>query len=423
MDLNHISTTVAYKGLSIVSPMMFGDERKDQDRARWFEPGQIACVCDGVSSSPNAAEAATLVTSFIPAVFSGNNHERLTMLCDQLMACRQECQQNSIVLSDDTPQAMRDMLTKIVQKKRLKSFQTTIIAAQFISSEEGITANVFKCGDSACFACSSEGELLTSSLAVSAEGQDREKSLEGKQHVSFVPKRIAFGPGTEILVRVEGQLSQCQRLAQQSGIESKYWVNWLVCAPVDSCQTDNQKLHENLSDLRALSLKPSDRLLVPKYLYGTQLTCRGQKYRVLRYSSTMRLLLAPETPASIKSFNEHSPTTMVLPDHFYCGCYDLFQDQFPPQTHFVLCSDGFYGSFPGWQQLWTWLQENAVGLNDDEQREEILHQLHSDLHARSGDDDISFVWVCPKDSQSAEPSKTSNLAQQKGGDTPCQQKS
>ncbi len=45
--------------------------------------------------------------------------------------------------------------------------------------------------------------------------------------------------------------------------------------------------------------------------------------------------------------------------------------------------------------MWTWLQENAAGLNDNDQREVILEQLHADLHAKSSDDDISFIWVQP----------------------------
>lgn len=363
MVLNHTPIIKAYEGRAIVSPMKDGDEMKDQDRARWYEPGQVACICDGVSSSPDAAKAATLVTSFIPSVFSGNIHERLNMLCDLLMLHRHECQQKNIAFSEDTPKVMQDMLTKVVQRKRAMSFQTTIIAAQFISSKKGITANVLKCGDSAFFACSTEGELLTSSLTISNEEQDCDERLNGKRSVSTRPKRITFGPGDEILVRVENRLSQYRDIAEISGIENKHWGNWLVCAPVETCQADNPNHYENLSGQRSLILKPSDRLLVPKYLYGTQLTSQGLQYRFIRYSSTIRPVISTKTPVVTNIFNDHNPTTMVLPDHFYCGCYDLFQDQFPDQTQFILCSDGFYGSFTDWQQLWAWLQENVDGLS------------------------------------------------------------
>lgn len=171
---------------------------------------------------------------------------------------------------------------------------------------------------------------------------------------------------------------------------------------------------ENLLELQVLSLKPTDRLLVPTYLYGTQLTCQGRQYRVLRYSSAIRPILATESLASIVSFNKHGSSTMVLPDHFYCDCFDSFQDSFPLQTHFILCSDGFYSCFSDWQQLWIWLQENATGLNDNNQREAILEQLHANLHAKSSDDDISFVWVQPN---------IQTQTKTEGGDELCQQKS
>ena len=49
---------VPYTGVVAVSPAVFVDEEKNQDRARFFGPDQVACVCDGVTTSPRAAEAA-----------------------------------------------------------------------------------------------------------------------------------------------------------------------------------------------------------------------------------------------------------------------------------------------------------------------------------------------------------------------------
>ena len=46
MTPNDISTITGYTALTVVSPLMYGDDRKDQDRALWYGPGQIACVCD-----------------------------------------------------------------------------------------------------------------------------------------------------------------------------------------------------------------------------------------------------------------------------------------------------------------------------------------------------------------------------------------
>ena len=411
-----VSTTRAYKAVTVVSPMMLGDETKDQDRARWYEPGQIACVCDGVTSSPDAAQAAELISSLIPVVFNGSIHEKLAMQCELLMALRQEAMENGVIfLPGNIPPAMQDMLLKVVQEKKANSFQTTMVAARFISDEKMVLADVIIFGDSAFFAFSPEGQLLTSSLTFPYDSQNHENYSPVQSSPSSITKKISFGPGDEILVRIEGHLSDSLHLAELAGIRTEHTHNWLVCTAVDSCCGEGQDLDENLSDLQALSLKVGDRLLVPKYLYGTQLTSKDQQYRTLRYSSTLRPILSKESSSSINCFNTNGPTTKVLPDHFYRGCFDSFQDRFPPQSHFILCSDGFYGGFSHWQQVWTWLQENAAGLNDKNEREAILKKLHHDLHVRSGDDDISFVWVQPKT-----PGIDHSGIQ--GGDNSCQQK-
>jgi serine/threonine protein phosphatase PrpC len=168
---------------------------------------------------------------------------------------------------------------------------------------------------------------------------------------------------------------------------------------VDSCHNSNGEDNQSLSELNVLSLKHGDRLLVPQYLYGRQLKSEGLQYRILRYSSTIRPVFSGNSVASTSSFDEHGSVTMVLPDHFYCGNFDCFKDRFPAGTNFILCSDGFYGSFSDWQQLWAWLQENAKGLVEDNKRKAILEQLHVTLNAKGGDDDISFIWVQPRQSK------------------------
>jgi len=413
---DNISTTAGYTALTIVSPLMFGDDSKDQDRALWDGPGQVGCVCDGVSSSPDSAEAAKLVTLLVPAIFNGNANERLTMLCDLLMIRRLECQNNNTVFfPDNTSPEMQDILRRVVQQKRTGSFQTTMVAARFNTDEQEkiVLVDVRKCGDSAFFAFTPQGQLLTSSLAFPSNLQNNKEHPGIETDSSTCSKNITFGPGDEILIRVEGPLCEYRSLAEQAEIKAEHTRNWLVCSPVDGCRDNDKARNENLLDLQVLSLKPGDRLLVPRYLYGTQLTCQSRQYRVLRYSSAIRPILAAESLASIINFSKRGASTMVLPDHFYRSCFDSFQDSFPLQTHFILCSDGFYSSFSNWQQLWTWLQENVVGLNDNSQREVILEQLHADLHAKSSDDDISFVWVQP------------NIQSQpdaEGGDSLCQQK-
>lgn len=59
--------------------------------------------------------------------------------------------------------------------------------------------------------------------------------------------------------------------------------------------------------------------------------------------------------------------------------------------------DGFYGAFSNWPDLYEWLREHAAALNSTGVREAILEQLHKRLNAKKGDDDISFIWVRPRD--------------------------
>jgi serine/threonine protein phosphatase PrpC len=365
--------------------MIDGGESKNQDRARWYGRGQEGLVCDGVSSSPEAAKAAELAATFLPNLFMGNIKDNLESLCNILMANRNECyESDNITLPSDTPPAMRDMLKKVVKEKRSISYQTTMIAIKLVPDGGNIIAHIIKCGDSAYFAFSPDGQLLTSSLEFASQ-KFHKKNAEASQNISF-------GPGDEILVRIEHELGRNKALLRQSSIRPEHAANWLVCSAIDSCGVKQEEGTSNLLDLKAMSLNPGDLLLVPKYLYGAQLTSEKRKYLVLRYSSTIKPIpFAPITRlASIGS------TTMVLPDHFYTGCYDSFQDSFPKGTSFILCSDGFYNAFSDWKELWEWLQKNKAALNDKANSAAVIENLHTTLKSRGGDDDISFIWAMPK---------------------------
>ena len=393
--MNIGSMPQSYDALVVVSPMHFGEDQKDQDRARWCGPRQIACDCDGVTSSPYSAEAATLAASLVPLIFDGDVHERLKMLCDGLMLRRHECQEAPIVPAEGTPPAMQQLLTQIVREKREAAFQTTLVAAKFGVEGQTVTAHVLKCGDSAFFAFDPEGQLLSSSLAYPLSPHSDDKPSSPSLDSPARTQSVRFGPGDEILVRVEGRLSEYAHWQRWAGIRLEHAGNWLVCVPVDACPDEESSCQAHLADLQSLLLKPGDMLLVPEFLWGKSLRSAGRQYRVLRYSSTIRPLHLPQSAASINDLVKHGSTTDVLPDHFYCGCFNLFEDRFPLQTHFLLCSDGFYGGFSHWEQAWTWLQNHAAALRHEEARTAVLEQLHASLYAKSGDDDISFVWVYP----------------------------
>jgi len=393
MNFDRMPTANTYAALTIVSPMMFGEDEKDQDRARWFGPGQIACVCDGVSSSPCSDEAAELVTSYAPIMFDGNRENNLRTICNLLMARRKEYQQSEMVLPDGTSPVMQNILRKVMQEKKATGFQTTLVAAKLVCSEKTVSAHILKCGDSAFFAFSDEGELLSSSLT---HGPHNNRAAKDKQIQSSLFDGMSFGPGDQILVRIEGLLYNDKNLSQRTQIKYKHLKNWLVCTPIEICGRGAHPIENRSPALRRLSLRPADRLLVPRYLYGTQLTSKGKRYRVLDYSSTIRVISMEGTGDEQNKITQRGSTTMVLPDHFYKGYVESYEDRFPLGTQFVLCSDGFYSGFSNARCLWEWLRNNSSALSHKDERQPVLKRLHSQVNAKSGDDDISFVWVYPR---------------------------
>lgn len=384
MEQRIVSTTGSYGALTVVSPMMFGEEPKNQDRARWYEPGLIGCVCDGVTSSPHSAQAAELVVSFAPILFEGNAHERVRTVCELLVAHRRQFQATPLALSKDTPEVMQAMLMEALRDKQAISYQTTIAAVRLRPGASDVGIDILRCGDSAVLAFSDDGELLYSSLTHPREDK-------AKRRRAFLSGGLTFGPGSQILVRVEGSLDRHEQKARVSGINERHYKNWLVCTPVDTCSGGQT---ESTEPSGALVVTSRDTLLVPRYLYGRQLESQGQEYRCLDYSSTIRILpAAPRAPGD--GISHRGSFTEVLPDHVYSGCYDYVEDRFPQRTHFVLGSDGFYSAFATASHMWAWLQEYCIVRADTEQQQRRLEELHSRLHSNSGDDDVSFVWMYP----------------------------
>ena len=117
---------------------------------------------------------------------------------------------------------------------------------------------------------------------------------------------------------------------------------------------------------------------------------------MVSYSTRVRLVTAVNEQNHNLSLAKHNPATAVLPDHFLSGQWSYVEERFPTDSQFVLATDGFYSAFPDSKALWCWLQDHGHELEDEESRERILLELHQQLHAKSGDDDISFVWVRPR---------------------------
>lgn len=383
---------IPYTGVVAISPAVFVDEEKNQDRARFFGPGQVACLCDGVTTSPHAEKAAEIITSLAPALFQGNTCERLRMACDQLMNERAQFRGIRPSLAKDMPEGMQAMVIQALRQNQANSFQTTMVAVRVRADTTRVTVDLLRCGDSAFFAFSDDGELLKSSLSQPSGCQNDHRILSHSH-------RRMFGPGRQILVRVEGSLSDHQDLAHNSGIDAKYLRNWLVCTPID-VGPDSEK--NRPADAQGLMITAETRLLVPRYLHGHQLESKGREYRGLDYSSTIRIL--PNSPPTVPadSVERHGSATAVLPDHVYGGHFESVEDQFPVDTQFVLCSDGVYGAFATTSELWTWIQANRNALHAGQELSSLFTELHERLRERSGDDDMSLVWMYPAPATSGE---------------------
>ena len=129
-------------------------------------------------------------------------------------------------------------------------------------------------------------------------------------------------------------------------------------------------------------------------------------YARVRYSKLIRIAGSSAHQGSSIRFDGQGAATAVLPDHFYTGGWTHSVDRFPPDTHFVLASDGLTGCFEDPSQLWAWLQTHRPELHDPQLREKVMGELHRQRHDRCGDDDISFVWVYLAESTAPESDDT-----------------
>ncbi len=373
-----IKTQSHYSAVTCLSPMAENGEEKNQDRARWYEPDQIACVCDGVSSSPYSDISAQILTDFAPAIFSDKEIERMHFICDLLMKLRKEAldRYTSSCENNDT---LQSFLQDIARSKCSTSFQSTLMAVKLTKINKETIADIIKCGDSAMFVFNNKGVLLNTTLkdaAVSSVSNDE----------------IIFGPGDELIVKVIGKLSEDTELSQKTNLSEEFAKNWSICKPVDGPCIE--KCKDSFSSLQpCLKLNKIEKVIVPDFLLNDSSVIKGSKYCAIEFSSLIRAV--SDTFQINFDIVKETSETCVLPDHFYCGHCQFTQDRFPLDSHFVLGSDGFYSAFSNSQEMWNWLQENSDILKHNTETEKPLDQLHEKLQHQSGDDDISFIWAYP----------------------------
>lgn len=382
-----------FDAIVIRSPMQLGGEAKDQDRAVWSKIMATACVCDGVTSSPSAAQAAEIASQFSRVLFKDESHLKnsLRTLADLLVVHRLESQQAPVQTAPDTPEAMQAMLQEVARENLARSFQTTLVSAAFVPMDDMVAASVVWIGDSAFFAFSADGDLLASSLP-HKEKSDRNRDC-GVDELSCHSRAIRFAVGDEVLAKILCDASERPGLAQRAGIRTGSAGNWLICAPLDQVgqRSFSKGLSTNESNDVNLWLEPNDLLLVPRYLAEMPRDPQYRNYCRIRRCQAVRALKNPS--GRQVALQDRSSVTAVLPDHFYTGGWSFFRERFPRDGQFVLGSDGFYSCFSSPKELWRWLNANKANLRSERRRVAVLADLHRSLHHKASDDDISFVWI------------------------------
>ena len=373
----------AFKALQIRSPMVSDGEAKDQDRVYWSEAMATACVCDGVTSSAHSQRAAEICARFSPVLFKDEKRreDNLRALADLLVVQRSEAQLSPIQAPPGASLPMQAMLSQVMQESMAHSFQTTLVASSFLPTNDAVIASVVWVGDSAFIAYSGEGETLATSLPDKAPDDGDDTTVAGPSG------GIRLGPGDEILAKVLFDAAERPMLAIRADIRAASAGNWLVCVPLDQ----TQKADHHTNGRPTLWLSPTDLIFVPRYHTHAPNDPKYRRYRKVRYCQAIRSLKTPTGRQPVMQDKTHM--TAVMPDHFYSGDWQHFQERFPKDAQFVLASDGFYSCFRTPREMWLWLTGHMSELRREGNKAPSLERLHGRLQKLSGDDDISFVWV------------------------------
>ena len=215
-----------FEAVCLSSPMVLGGEEKDQDSVRWFASRGVAAVGDGVTSSPDGGAAATRVTDMSPMLFDGDVRERLGAVSDLLTTHRLESLRRPLNLPASTHPGMRDKLAVVAQERRASAFQTTLVTAWFMATDQGVRIELIRCGDSAFFAFSEAGDLLSSSPCWGPSPVHlNSRSANGS--TSF-----RFGPGDEILIKILGPASNLRGTEDARLLNLRNPNGWLICMPL-----------------------------------------------------------------------------------------------------------------------------------------------------------------------------------------------
>lgn len=370
----------------MVSPSNFEGETKDQDRTVFDSRTCTASLCDGVTSSPHSGKAASIMTNQGSLILE-NIDMNLKIVADLLYANRSAALKRGVVVDSSISASMKEVVQEAAKQSLKHSFQTTLIATRFDVQSSFVSVKCLSCGDSGFFAFSSKGQMMTTNLV------DLERHPE--QYHQPQSTTIPFSPGCELLTKTMGCLSEFPNLEMYKEINNP--DKWLLCSAICLCDTPVDCGEPNA--FPTMYLKPNELLVIPRYLLTKPKDPDHQEFGRLYYSQFIRRLSCPAITNTDIRFDGQGNTTFVLPDHYDSGNWESFEDKFPRDTSFLLCSDGFYRAFLSPSDMWEWLKTNEKGLLNKAKRRKLLKDLHLKLNHTCGDDDISLIWITPKNSK------------------------
>jgi len=150
------------------SPGSEGGDPKDQDRARVI-PGEdvIACVCDGVTTSPHAAAAAETIAASARGIVGdgrqGRSDQALRRAAERLLWLRGEATRRHADASTAPADTAEAWLAQAAHEQLLHSYQTTMVAVAVGRRRGGLTVEYARCGDSELLVFDRDGSLLYAS--------------------------------------------------------------------------------------------------------------------------------------------------------------------------------------------------------------------------------------------------------------------
>lgn len=371
-----MNTPYSLDAITVVSPATLGGEIKDQDRAEFFSPALVACVCDGVSTSPHASKAAEIGILLSPTLFDGDVDRQLETLSDVLLNQRSSACDKGITVNNQSV-LMKTLLQEAARDKLKHSFQTTLVAAKFSIEDTSVNARLVWCGDSAFFAYSQDGDLLFTNLSGQAEFS--------KSAAPDLPQRIPFGPSDAVVTEIIGKLSDHPDLLEKTSVKEGS-----LCQVLSSMPDSNVSTGESPP---RLWLRQGELLIVPAYLLSVPKDVQYRNLASVMYSPFVQRAASPTVNTVSVTLDDSNNTTEVLPDHFLSGGWTCIEHRFPKDAQYLLCSDGFYRCFDNPTAMWTFLKRyNASG-----KKGQFIEHLHRKLNDSFGDDDISFIWISPKE--------------------------